>query len=491
MSRPPLPRPFGPVGIIDIGSNSVRFVAFGGNPRVPSALFNEKIMAALGKGIANNGALEEKAVEETLVALARFRLLGKEMGLKKVHTVATAAVRDASNGPEFLKRVAALGLKPRLLAGSEEAELAGLGVISAIPRANGIVADLGGGSLELIGVARGGAGSGVSLPLGVLRLGADPSATSLAEQIGAALGKGKLKDAARGNGLYLVGGSFRSLAMLDLKLSGHPLAIVHQHRFAPERIGELRAILRDTPIDELKQRSGVSRGRLPTLGPAVALLETLVNLLGPRKIVVSAFGLREGLLYRDLDMATKAQDPLLAAALDVGEQLGRFGDHGAALDQWIGPLFPDDSARQARLRLAACLLADIAWNAHPDFRAERAVDMAVHGNWVGIDAHGRALLGRALCAAFGGDGGFSKKLGALLREGESERAGAWGRAIRLAQRLSGGTENLLRKSRVELGPRKVMLTISPRFRALYAEAIDRRLRQLGTAMGRETEVRFG
>ncbi len=489
--RPPLPRHFGPVGIIDIGSNSVRFVAFGGSPRVPSTLFNEKIMAALGKGIAKNGALEEKAVEETLVALARFRLLAKEMGLRKLHTVATAAVRDASNGADFLKRVTALGLKPRLLSGAEEAELSGLGVISAIPRANGIVADLGGGSLELIGVARGAAGEGVSLPLGVLRLGDDPSLSALTDQIAAALGKGKLKDAARGNGLYLVGGSFRSLAMLDLKLSNHPLPIVHQHRFTPERIAELRAFLRDTPLDELKQRSGVARSRLPTLGPAAALLEALIAQLGPRKIVVSSFGLREGLLYRDLDSATKAQDPLLAAALDVGEQLGRFGDHGAALEQWISPLFPDDSPRQARLRLAACLLADIAWNAHPDFRAERAVDMAVHGNWVGIDAHGRALLGRALCAAFGGDGGFSKKLEALLYEGESARAAAWGRAIRLAQRLSGGTETLLRKSHVELSPRRVTLTISPRFKALYAEAIDRRLKPLATALGRDCLVRFG
>ena len=107
-------------------------------------------------------------MELTLRALARFRQLGKEMGLKRLHTVATAAVRDASNGKAFLKRVAELGLKPRLLSGEEEAELAGLGVVSAIPRANGIVADLGGGSLELVGVARGAAGEGISLPLGVL-----------------------------------------------------------------------------------------------------------------------------------------------------------------------------------------------------------------------------------------------------------------------------------------------------------------------------------
>ena len=483
-------RPFGPVGIIDIGSNSVRFVAYGGSPRVPSALFNEKIMAALGKGIAETGALDQASIEATIGALGRFRLLAKEIGLKKLHTVATAAVRDASNGADFLKRVTALGLKPRLLSGTEEAELSGLGVLSAIPRANGVVADLGGGSLELIGVARGAAGEGISLPLGVLRMGPQPTVSGLRDTIEAALGGSRLAGAARSQGLYLVGGSFRALAQLDLRLANHPLPIVHEHRFTSARLEELRAVLRETPLDELKKRTGVSAGRLPTLTAAAALFDALIATLGPRKVIVSAFGLREGLLYRDLDEATRREDPLLASALDVGERLGRFGDHGAALDQWIAPLFPSDAPADLRLRLAACLLADIAWNAHPDFRAERAVDMALHGNWVGIDSHGRAVLGRALCTVFGGDG-FSGRIADLLRPGENERAGAWGRAIRLAQRLSGGTETLLRKSRIELTSKRVTLTISPRFQSIYAIAVERRLRQLATAMGREPAVKFG
>ena len=481
-------RPFGPVGIIDIGSNSVRFVAYGGSERVPSALFNEKVMAALGRGLAKSGRLSDDAMEKTLESLARFRLLGREIGLNKLHVVATAAVRDASNGADFLKRVAGLGLKPRLLAGSEEAELAGLGVISAIPNANGIVADLGGGSLELIGVARGNAGEGVSLPLGVLRLDAQPKASELLDQLKVGLKGSRLIDAARDRSLYLVGGSFRALAQLDFKDSRHPLPIVHQHSFTPARIAEIRVILRDRPLDELRATSGVSSSRLPTLAAAAALLDAMVRLLGPKRIIVSAFGLREGILYRDLDEPTRGQDPLLAGALEVGERLGRFGDHGAALDEWIAPLFPDDSPGASRLRLATCLLADIAWNAHPDFRAERAVDMAIHGNWVGIDASGRALLGRALCSAFGGDGGFSKALTALLKPADNERAMVWGRAIRLAQRFSGGTETLLRKSSVALTSRAVVLTLQKRHGVLFADAVSRRLRALAVSLDREPVV---
>lgn len=481
---------FGPVGIIDIGSNSVRFVAYGGAARVPSTLFNEKIMAALGRGVARNGLLDEEAIAKTMEALARFRQLAREMRLKKLHAVATAAVRDAKNGKAFLKRVTELGLKPRLLSGPEEAALSGLGVISAIPNAKGMVADLGGGSLELIGVARGAAGSGISLPLGVLRVGADPRRDELSATIRTGIKKGPLKNAAKNSGLYLVGGSFRALALLDMKTQAHPLPIVHHYRIDPARLPDLRAILMMLGVEELRSLTGISLARLPTLPAAVTILEAMIDALGPRRVIVSAFGLREGLLYGDLDETTKDEDPLLAAALEVGDRLGRFGDHGAALDQWMDPLFPDDSIAMRRYRLAACLLGDIAWNAHPDYRAERAVDLAIHGNWVGIDANGRAVLGRALCAAFGGDSGFNPHLLTLLRPGEDDRVSSWGRAIRLAQRLSGGTEALLRKTSIALEPGRVVLSIPTKHHELYADSVDRRLHLLARALGRVADVRF-
>jgi exopolyphosphatase/guanosine-5'-triphosphate,3'-diphosphate pyrophosphatase len=413
------------------------------------------------------------------------------MRLKKLHTVATAAVRDAENGNAFLKAVTEIGLRPRLLSGSEEAQLSGLGVISAIPDAKGVVADLGGGSLELIGVARGGAGDGVSLPLGVLRVGISPRREDLAAAIKSGIKGSQLRDAGKNSSLYLVGGSFRALALLDMKTQAHPLPIVHHHRIDPARLPDLRAIIATLSTEELKQLTGISSGRLPTLPAAVTILEAMIETLSPRRVITSAFGIREGLLYGDLDQATRDEDPLLASALEIGDRLGRFGDHGAALDQWMDPLFPNDSPEMKRYRLAACLLGDIAWNAHPDYRAERAVDLAIHGNWVGIDANGRAVLGRALCSAFGGDGGFSPELLTLLRPGEDERVSAWGRAIRLAQRLSGGTEALLRKTRIGLEPGRVVLTIPTKHHQLFADSVDRRLHLLARALGRVADVRFG
>ncbi|WP_114228827.1 MULTISPECIES: Ppx/GppA family phosphatase [Sphingomonas] len=477
----PVKSDFGPVGIIDIGSNSVRFVAYGGSERLPSMLFNEKVMAGLGRGLAETGELSEPAMDTAIEALARFRLLAKEMKLAKVHAVATAAVRDASNAAVFLARARKAGIEPKVIPGEEEARLSALGVISAIPQARGVVADLGGGSLELTPIADGQPGPGVSLPIGVLRLGDKASARSVA----ATLKKGVPKaivEAASGGNLYLVGGSFRAFASLDLTLSDHPLPIVHQHGMTPQRVRDLRNLVRSTSIEALRAQVGVSTSRLQTLPAAAAVLDAACRVLQPTRVVTSAFGLREGILYDDLTAARRREDPLLVAALEAGERLGRFGDHGALLDRWIAPLFPDDNLPAARLRLAACFLADVAWNAHPDFRAEWAVDMGLHGNWVGIDAEGRTILGRTLNAAFGGDV-FDPALGELVEERVLEHADRWGSAIRLAQRLSGGTASLLKRARIGVTDGHLVLSLKRSDSSLYSEAVRKRFKQLAVMLG--------
>lgn len=479
---------FGPVGIIDIGSNSVRFVAYAGDPRVPAVLFNEKVMAGLGKGLNDTGLLAPEAMDRTLAALDRFRLLCRALKLTRVHTVATAAVRDARNGPELMARIAALGFEPLLIPGHEEAQLAGLGVLSAIPDADGVAADLGGGSLELIRVGGGKVGEGVSLPLGVLRMDANSRAATLSAAIARGVGDSALSRAAAGRPLYLVGGSWRSLGLIDLHLAGHPLPIVHQHRLVPARIAALRASIASADKQELRSVPSLSGSRIPTLPAAAALLDALAQTLRPSELVICAYGLREGLLFRELAPEQRARDPLLAAAREVGGRYGRFDDHGELLDRWIAPAFPGDAAPHRRLRLAACLLADIAWGAHPDFRAERAVDMALHGNWVGIDAAGRATLGLTLFSAFGGTHGFDPRISALCSPDDARRAQRWGLAIRLAQRLSGGVAGPLKSTRLGLGDDVLTLTLDGEAAQLRGETVVRRHKQLAIALGAEPRI---
>ncbi|MGQ0590510.1 MAG: Ppx/GppA family phosphatase [Sphingosinicella sp.] len=477
-----------PVAIIDIGSNSVRLVVYSGATRIPSVIFNEKVMAGLGREIGETGVLGEESQARALAALERFRLLTDQMGVVRARTVATAAVREASNGAAFLRRVRALGLSPEILSGREEGRMAGLGAISAIPDADGLVGDLGGGSLELVEVSGGRVRRAASLPLGVLRLDAlaGQGDAAFAKKIRKAIGAAGFGGGAEGRPFYLVGGSWRALARLDLALTEHPLPVTHQHVISPERPAELRGAIRKLDKEMMREIAAISVSRMPSLPRATSLLAALVEALRPQRLVVSSFGIREGLLYDALAPATRRLDPLVEAAREAGAGLGRFAQHGELLDRWIAPVC-DNGPGEARLRLATCLLADIAWAAHPDFRAERGIDMALHGNWVAIDARGRVMLAQALFCAFGGGRDLPyPAIAALCTAEELERASLWGYSIRLGQRLSGGVAAGLERSR--LSRRDGVLRLKLKDPALRGEAVERRLKTLANALGLEPEL---
>ncbi|HTU11016.1 MAG TPA: Ppx/GppA family phosphatase [Allosphingosinicella sp.] len=470
-----------PVAIIDIGSNSVRLVVYSGATRIPSVIFNEKVLAGLGRGVAETGAIIPEAEARALAALERFALLVKQMQVVRTRTVATAAVREASNGAAFLNKVKALGLEPRILSGEEEGKRAGQGVLSAIPEADGIVGDLGGGSLELVEVAKGQVLRSASLPLGVLRLDALAEKGNFARRVARAVESAGFARACDGRPFYMVGGSWRALARLDMALVNHPLPITHQHIMETTRPAVLREILKDKAA--IPDLGSVSISRFPTLPNAAMLLDAIVGALNPGGLIVSAFGIREGLLLHELPKAERLLDPLIVAAREAGAGLGRFAQHGDLLDAWIAPAF-DDDPRCARLRLASCLLSDIAWAAHPDFRAERGIDMALHGNWVAIDAPGRVMLAQALFCNFGGGRELPyPDIAALATPAELKRATAWGYAMRLGQRLSGGVASGLKHSRLQREGETLRLEVDDANHALVGEIVGRRMKSLAGALG--------
>lgn len=476
-----------PVAIIDIGSNSVRLVVYSGAKRIPSVIFNEKVLAGLGREV---GEIGEAAQARALAALDRFRLLVRQLNVVRTRVVATAAVREASNGEAFLARVSRLGFEPRILSGEEEGKRAGQGVLSAIPDADGIVGDLGGGSLELVEVSRGRVGRSASLPLGVLRLDAlaAKGEASFTKKIAKAVAGAGFEGAATGRPFYLVGGSWRTLARLEMAITDHPLPITHQHDIPVDRLAELKAALAKLDKAEMREIPSVSLSRFPTLPNATLLLEALAGTLAPDRLIVSSFGIREGLLYSELPREVRALDPLIEAAREAGAGLGRFEQHGDMLDAWIAPAF-DDGPKMARLRLAACLLSDIAWAAHPDFRAERGIDMALHGNWVAIDAPGRVMLAQALFCNFGGGRELPyPAIAALCSPEKLRRAANWGLAMRLGQRLSGGVAACLKKSRLGRNGDALRLEIGKSDAALLGETVERRLKVLAAELGLRPEM---
>ena len=449
----------------------MRLVVYAGQPRIPSPIFNEKVLAGLGAGLVKGGKLPAAARERTLEALRRFRLLIDHMNVKRTHAVATAAVRDAADGPDFAQEVREIGFACEVLSAEDEARLAGEGVKSGIPMAEGVAGDLGGGSLELIEVGQAGS-VGISLPLGVLRL----SAYSEGERAARKILKGTLKETniracASGRPFFMIGGSWRALARIDMIATDFPLPITHQYKMKPGRARELTRL-----VDKLdpKFSTAAAPARLAASPVAAMLLNLLVEELEPSKLIVSAFGIREGLLFSKLKARARNIDPLLEEARDAGGGEHRFGQHGDLLDQWIASLFDDTPAMQ-RLRLASCLLADVAWQANPNFRADRAIEMALHGNWVALNPGARVIMAQALASNFGLESLPDQRLATLCKDGQLKRAHCWGAAMRLGQRLSGGVASVLEQTKLEADGRSITLLVPAGQDALIGDAAMRRV----------------
>lgn len=474
--------------IVDIGSNSIRLVVYQGPPRLPAILFNEKVLAGLGRSLAASGMIDAQSMALGRAALTRFAALTREMQVTHIRTVATAAVRDASNGGDLIAIAEDAGLKVEILSGEQEAEAAGLGVISGIPEADGIVGDLGGGSLELVRVQGGELHQRSSFPLGVLRAAPLRENGTLDRAVARLLTEHGWSGAGRGLPLYLVGGSWRALARLDMQATQYPLPVIHQYGMSAATVARMRRMLSQAGKAQLKAVPGLSSGRIPTLGDAAALLASLLTHLGSNGTIVSAYGLREGLLYDALTPEQRAADPLIVAAREEGRVAGRFPEHGDLLDRWIAPLFASETPADARLRRAACQLADTGWRANPEFRAERGLEIALHDNWVGVDGRGRAMIAQALWTCMGGSGASPAPLSALADPTQLSRAVAWGLAMRLGQRLSAGLAGPLERSRLSPEAGSVQLALRDGDAGLYGEAVEKRHRALAAALGIPVKV---
>ncbi len=481
------------VAIIDIGSNSVRLVVYQGLTRTPAVLFNEKVMAGLGRGMAVGGMLSDDSIDIAVAALARFAQLCDAMGVDSLRAVATAAVREAMNGEAFVARVRReTGIAVEIIDGESEARGAAFGVIAGIPEADGVVGDLGGGSLELIRIANGQMFERLSLPIGALKLDAvrKKNRRALTGYISDALEKLDWAASGRGKPFYAVGGSWRALAQLHMHLTDWPLPVIHHHVMPADAPTRLVRTLAQLPVKSLKAVPAVSSSRAPQLPGAAALLRAVTQKLGSSCIISSAYGLREGLLYESLPLASRSDDPLLAAARETAQRTGRFCDGsddavGDALLAFTDPLFPGESAALRRIRHTACLLADSAWRAHPDMRAEDGMDTALHGSWVGIDAEGRAMLAAALFVLNGGamPSPQTAILTQLADASLLERARLWGLALRLGQRLGGGAAEPLAAARIGLQGKSLTLSLLRASAALYGEPVARRHRYLAQGFG--------
>ncbi len=434
--------------IIDIGSNTVRMVVYGGSMRAPVVLLNEKVAARLGREMAETGRIPRDSFDLAVKGLRRFKLLLEELEIDDIETVATAASRDAENGAEFIAAVNEIGFDPRVISGEEEARVSAQGVIGAFPGVEGVMADLGGGSLELIRIANGETSDASSLPLGTLRLSAFGDGKP--DAMRKALSK-ELKNAGWGQPieapLYLVGGTWRAMAVYAMEKVGHPLSDPHGLWLDPKRARVLAEDLAQASPETLQQIERISTMRSTTMPHAAVLLQAMLKKLQPERLVFSSWGLREGLLYDRLEVGMRVQDPLLAGLTLFAAQRGAPPRLATRVAGWTVDAVPAGKHGSERLRLAATMLSLASMQIEPNLRLHQAVDWALHKRWIGIEAHERAMMAAAVCANRN-HLDLPPEVKALASEEALNEAIGWGLSVRLARRLGARSRRSFQVSRL-------------------------------------------
>lgn len=491
LGRPSAPRSAPRSAIVDLGSNSVRLVVFEGRGRNPVAIFNEKAVLRLGRGLSSTGRLNEAGVAQGLGVMTRYNAIARAMGADPFEVLATAAVRDASNGPEFVASLEARmpGVPIRVLSGEQEAALSSAGVLCGIPEADGIMADIGGGSLEVVRV---GAGAGApplaqSLGLGVIRLsdraeGDLARARAIADaDLGAVLwlAQGEERD------LYLVGGAWRALARVQMHLTNYPLHIVHHYTISRDAGRDLAAQILASPRRVLERLTGAPRRRVEDLPFAATVLRRLLRQTNARRVVFSANGIREGWFMQQVPPEVRAEDPVVALGHDIAARYGRDVRLPPALLDWTAPLFPEEAPGQARLRAAACWMSDVGSHDHPDYRAEQAFLRVLRQPGIAMDHPTRAFLALTLALRYEAelDAPYLAIGRDLLDPAAIGRAEVLGTALRLAYTLSAGTPELLAGANLRVLPGRLALRLAEGSGVFSGEGIQRRLVRLGAAMG--------
>ncbi len=481
--------------IIDIGSNSVRLVIYDGPRRAPFPICNEKALCGLGRDMDDGGALNAEAVDGALAILARFKVLLREHGDPPTRVVATAAVREARNSKDFVKAVERVGFHIEVIPGVEEARLSGLGVVSFEPGASGLVGDMGGGSLELIRLENGDIRETTSLSIGPFRLmkHSKGDLKAAGREVDQALAGVKWLRRSQTPSLFAVGGAWRAIARINMQLRHHPLSVLHHYEAPARQVIETCDLVARQSKASLEETPGVSAKRIDTLPFAAVVLRALMNAAGCDRLIVSAGGIREGLLYDALPPDIRKADPLIAGARYLGRRFSPEAALGEAVAALTGPLFENEAAAHRRLRLAACLLTDAGAYFHPDLRGVQAFDTALRAPFYGVTHSERAAIALSLFCRHEGanEAAPEPQILALLSEDERRRAVKVGLALRFASAFAPKAPRAIEASSLSVDGDRLIFRTPSTLKPLMDDVVSRRLDALASAFSLKASVTFG
>ncbi len=480
------------VGVVDIGSNSVRLVVFDGAARSPAYFFNEKVMCELGAGMATTGRLNPDGRVRALKALRRFAMLGEGIGTGPLTAVATAAVREAADGADFCAEVAReTGIRIWVIDGREEARLSAQGVLLGWPGAYGLVSDMGGSSMELAEINGGEVGRRVTSPLGPLKL-RDIKGGRKARKavIRAHLEAMREEMGEQRNRLFLVGGSWRAIARIDMARRNYPLRVLHEYRMTAKAVRATTGFIAENDPDRIRAAAGVSPSRMALVPIAAEVLRELVKAFRPHDIAISSYGIREGLLYEQMPQPLRDRDPLIEACAFAESRDARIPGHGKKVFDFIAPLFRNARPERMRIIKAACLLHDVSWRAHPDYRAEDCFDNATRANLGGLKHSERVFLGLALLHRYSNKRESTRfaDLMQLLDADDLHQAEVLGKAMRLAAMLWLTRDPNLGALRWYPRKKRLELRLARHAAPLFGEVAEARFRSLADTLRAEPAV---
>jgi exopolyphosphatase / guanosine-5'-triphosphate,3'-diphosphate pyrophosphatase len=480
------------IGVIDVGSNSVRLVVFDGMARSPAYFFNEKVLCGLGAGLGETGRLNPDGWRKALGALHRFTALAARMDLSGMIAVATAAVRDAEDGPDFCDHVETeTGLQIHIASGAEEARLSAKGVLLGWPDAEGLVCDMGGSSMELAELRGGNILGCKTSPLGPLKLADIPDGEKrekyIRKQTKALTRAGGAPEASR---LFLVGGSWRAVARLDMLRAEYPLTVLHGYEPPIEQLLETLAWIPKQDLATVSTRTGTSMARLSLIPLVAPVLAELIRRLSPSSVAISTYGLREGLLYRQMPESMRERDPLVEAARHMEKHKSRVPGFGTVLFDWLKPLYPSSGPAELRLIRAACLMHDVHWRADPEYRAEHCFASVTRANVGGVNHADRVFLGFALLNRYKSSisGLTIARYASLIGEERMAEAAKLGRAMRLGSMLSGSAGEVLENADLVVREGGLTLTLRGIACECAGDAVERRFNGLASRMGMNGQI---
>jgi exopolyphosphatase/guanosine-5'-triphosphate,3'-diphosphate pyrophosphatase len=480
------------VAVLDIGSNAVRFVVYDGLNRAPFKIHNERTQCHLGKHLATTGKLNPEGVTSALESIGRYAGLIKAMKIRQVRAVATAAMRDAKDGKDFIKKVKKdYGLEIKIIEGEEEARLAAHGVMMNGLGAQGVIGDYGGGSLELIVIEDDIVKHKTSLPIGAHRLHAIEGFEARLEAIDKQLASVPFLKDYTGKDFYAMGGAWRSMARAHMRMAKHPVLMLDHYTVPGKKATEFAELLSKQSEASLQKTLGMMEKRVHDIAVAALSMRRVFEILKPSRLIFSGTGLREGMLYDQLAPAIQQEDALIASCEKVAMQTSRFNEHGGfeALQNWLAPLFAKSDASTQRLLKAACLLSDICWFEHEDYQASHAFERILVMPFYGIDHGGRAFLALTQYIRYGGDAEDTLDItGKLVEPDLMHTAVIAGLALSTGYLLTGGALSLLKESELKLSTGKLTLQLHAKSHMLNAEVVTKALHKLAKAMEREAVI---